>query len=77
MKRKLQLTRQVLNFLDNLPAKQFRQLFIKLISLRDNFEPEDSKPLNPYYRCVDVGEYRIVYHYGVEVVYIDVIAKRG
>ncbi len=41
-------------------------------------EPQDSKTLTGYeYRRADIGEYRIVYRYDRECLYVALIGKRN
>ena len=59
---KLNLTHSALDFLENLPAKQFKQLTNAVFALLKNPNPHDSQLLKGYpYRRVDCGEYRIIY----------------
>jgi mRNA interferase RelE/StbE len=76
---KLDLTKAAGKFLSKLPAKQFRQIVTTVFRLREQPEPHDSKQLTGYeeYRCVDVGEYRIVYRIDGDIVKICVIGKRN
>ena len=76
--RKLDLTRDALGFLKTLPAKQFRQVVTKTFELMANPEPQDSKALVGYeYRRADIGEYRIVYRFDRDFVYVALIGKRN
>ncbi|WP_367618916.1 type II toxin-antitoxin system RelE family toxin [Achromobacter xylosoxidans] len=78
--RTLKLTKSACKFFENLPAKQFRQVMQKVLSLLDDPLPNDTKKLQGAKdgeRRVDIGEYRIVYRYDDDIVYIDVIDKRN
>jgi mRNA interferase RelE/StbE len=76
--RKLDLTHDALKLLGTLPAKQFRQVVTKLFELMENPEPQDSKPLAGFeYRRADVGEYRIVYRFDRDFVFVALIGKRN
>lgn len=77
--RKLDMTRDAYKFLENLQqAKQFRQVAIKAFALLNDPTPSDSAQLKGYdYYRVDVGEYRIVYKFDDEAVYLVLIAKRN
>jgi len=76
--RKLDLTHDALGFLKSLPPKQFRQVVTKAFELMANPEPHDSKVLVGYeYRRADVGEYRIVYRFDRDFVYVALIGKRN
>jgi mRNA interferase RelE/StbE len=58
----LKPTKQAAQFLEALPPKHFRQVWLKVLELlRDPFPP-DSAQLKGYpYHRADCGEYRIVY----------------
>jgi mRNA interferase RelE/StbE len=60
---KLDLSKQSLKFVKNLPPKQFRQVFNKILELMSDPNPIDSIKLtgSPYIRT-DIGEYRIIYN---------------
>ena len=76
--RKLDLTRDALDFLKTLPPKQFRQVVTKTFELMANPEPHDSRALVGYeYRRADAGEYRIVYRFDGDLVYVALIGKRN
>jgi len=76
--RKLDLAHDALKLLGNLPAKQFRQVVTKLFELMENPEPQDSKPLAGFeYRRADVGEYRIVYRFDGDFLFVALIGKRN
>lgn len=77
--RKLDITRDARKFITELQAKQFRQVGIKMLSLLENAQPPDARPLvgnNNYWRT-DVGEFRIVYEFDETTVYVIVIGKRN
>ena len=78
MNRKLAMTHDVDKFLARLDAKVFRQIVRKLFLLADNPLPIDATRLRGRddFR-VDVGEYRIVYAYDSNTVYIILIGKRN
>jgi len=76
--RRLDLTYDAFGFLKTLPAKQFRQVVTKAFELMANPEPQDSKPLIGYeYRRADIGEYRIVYRFDRDLLYVALIGKRN
>ncbi len=76
--RKLDLTHDALGFLKTLPPKQFRQVVSKTFDLMANPEPPDSKTLTGFqYRRADVGEYRIVYRFDRDFIYVALIGKRN
>ncbi len=76
--RTLSLSRDAFKFLEDLQAKQFRQVAMKALSLLTDPAPSDSSQLkgHDYYR-VDVGEYRIVYEFDEKTVSIILIGKRN
>jgi mRNA interferase RelE/StbE len=67
--------------MDKMPDKQFCQIYDAIESLRTNPEPIDSKALqgsvSPIRRRKDCGEYRIIYWYDAETLYVDVVGKRN
>ena len=75
---KLDITKQVLKFFRPLPAKQYRQIFNKILALMEDPEPTDSSPLIGYpYRRADIGEYRIVYRVEEDCLKVALIGKRN
>ena len=59
---KLLPTKQAAQFIEALPPKQFRQIWLKVLDLLRDPYPQDSSPLRGYsYHRADIGEYRIVY----------------
>jgi len=75
---KLNITKQVLKFFRPLPAKQYRQVFNKVLALMEDPEPPDSSPLVGYpYRRADIGEYRIVYRVEEDCLKVALIGKRN
>lgn len=76
--RKLDPTREALNFVMVLPAKQFRQVVGTILGLLKNPLPHDSILLSGSpHRRVDIGEYRVVYDYSDETLRILVVGKRN
>lgn len=76
--RKLSITHDGMKFLDRLDAKQYRQVVRKIFTLANNPEPQDSIHMEgSTYRRTDQGEFRIVYHFDDETVFIVVIGKRN
>ena len=76
--KKLDLTRDAAKFLRTLPPKQFRQVVTKVFELMENPEPHDSRPLVGYdYRRADIGEYRIVYRFDNDCVYVALTGTRN
>lgn len=79
MIRNLDINKKVDDFLEKLPPKQFKQIYTCILNLRKNCTPHDSSKLKGYddlYR-VDIGEYRIIYNFDNEIVYIRLVAKRN
>ena len=76
--KKLNLTIKAKKFLDTLASKQFKQIVNKIFSLMENIETGDAKKLKGYnYYRVDAGEYRIIYYYDIDILYIVLIGKRN
>jgi mRNA interferase RelE/StbE len=75
----IDLTRDAGRFLENLPAKQYKQVTVRVHQLRQDPHPHDSKHLagNPGYKRIDSNEYRIIYRLESEVVKVVVIGKRN
>jgi mRNA interferase RelE/StbE len=76
--KRLEITKDAHGFLKEMQVKQFRQVGQKVLSLLVDPKPNDAAPLRGYdYWRTDVGEYRIVYKFDDETVYIVLIAKRN
>jgi mRNA interferase RelE/StbE len=76
---KIDITKAAGKFIEKLPPKQYRQVISTVLDLRENPTPNDSKQLSGYpeYYRVDIGEYRIIYRFDNDTVYIAVIGKRN
>ena len=75
---KLDITKQAVKFFRPLPAKQYRQIFNKILALMEDPEPPDSSPLIGYpYRRADIGEYRIVYRVEEDCLKVALVGKRN
>lgn len=76
---KIDITKSAGKFIKKLPPKQYRQVVGTILSLREDPNPHDSEQLSgfPEYQRVDIGEYRIVYRFDKEIVYIAVVGKRN
>lgn len=77
--RSLDIAKKASDYVDAIPAKQFKQIYSKILDLRKNHLPNDSKKLSGYkdlYR-VSAGEYRIIYSFDDNVVYIHLVGKRN
>lgn len=76
--RKLELDRDAAKYLQELDAKQYKQVASKMLSLMTNATPADYSQLKGYsYQRVDSGEYRIIYRFDTETVFIILIGKRN
>jgi mRNA interferase RelE/StbE len=76
--RRLDITKDAHGFLKDMQVKQFRQVGQKVLSLLADPKPNDAAPLKGFdYWRTDVGEYRIVYKFDDETVYVVLIAKRN
>jgi mRNA interferase RelE/StbE len=75
---KLDLSKQSLKFVQNLPPKQFRQVLNKILELMSEPYPTDSIKLkgSPYKRT-DIGEYRIIYTVEGDCVKVYYTGKRN
>ena len=75
---KIDITKAAGKFIKKLPPKQYRQVVGTILSLRENPSPHDSKQLigYPEFQRVDIGEYRIVYRFDKETVYIAIVGKK-
>lgn len=78
MARKLSLTHDADKFLARLDGKQFKQVVRRIFALAVDVIPQDAIKMkgSPYHR-VDQGEYRIVYSFDADTVYILVVGKRN
>ena len=76
--RTIDLTKKAQKYIVKLPPKHQKQVVRHIIALQRNVEPQDSKKLHgyPYYR-VDSGEYRIIYTWDGQTVYVLLIGKRN
>jgi len=76
--RRLSLTGDADRFLERLDAKQYRQVVRRIFALAADATPPDSARLEgSNLRRVDQGEYRIVYSFDTDTVFILVIGKRN
>jgi mRNA interferase RelE/StbE len=76
---KIDITKSAGKFIKKLPPKQYRQVVSTILAQRENPTPTDSKQLIGYpdYHRVDIGEYRIVYRFDKDAVYIAIVGKRN
>ena len=78
MNYKLDVTKEVLEFIEALDPKRFKQVFNKTLILLENPYPNDSKKLMGYdYYRTDIGEYRIIYRVDKDTIRIALIGKRN
>ena len=76
--RHLSISRAAYKFLEDLQARQFRQVAMKALSLLNDPTPSDSSQLKGYdYHRVDSGEFRLVYKFDETAVYLVLIGKRN
>jgi len=77
--RKLALSKNVVGFLNDLQAKQFKQVLGKILSLLNEPAPPDSQLLKGFgdLRRADIGEFRIVYRFDEAVVAVSLVGKRN
>jgi len=76
--RKLVLNKSVLKELEDLPAKQYRQVVSAILDLLADPCPHYSKALEGTpYRRLAVGEYRVIYRADDEFVHVVVTGKRN
>jgi mRNA interferase RelE/StbE len=75
----LDLSKSASSFLESLPAKQYKQIVERIFALRGNQDPHDSRHLAGHsgFKCVDQGEYRIIFYVEKDVVRVPVIGKRN
>ena len=76
---KLEFERDALDFLAALEAKQFKQVARKVFALLGDPLPSDSALLQGYndLRRADIGEFRVIYQTGDDVVHIILIGRRN
>ena len=76
--RKLSLSNDADKFLERLDAKQFKQIVRKIFSLASDSVPPDSiKMEGSDYRRTDQGEFRIIYKFDMDTIYIVLVGKRN
>jgi mRNA interferase RelE/StbE len=76
---KLEITNHTFNFIKQLPPKQFKQIHLAIYDLMKKPESHDSKKLKGFSDLLrkDIGEYRIIYRFDSENLYIELIGKRN
>jgi mRNA interferase RelE/StbE len=77
--RKRDITSEVLKFLRNLQAKHCKQVVLTILALGQDATPHDSAVLRDYhpYHRVDIGEYRVIYRFDTDTVYVAHVGKRN
>jgi mRNA interferase RelE/StbE len=77
--RQLQLKADVIKELKGLPPKHCKQVALAILGLLQNATPHDSAPLTgqAHWRRVDIGEYRVVYRFDEDTVYVPLVGKRN
>ncbi len=76
--KRLDITRDACKFLADLQAKQYRQVGQKTFALLADPQPNDAGQLKgSIYWRVDIGEYRIIYRFDEETVFVGFIGKRN
>ena len=77
--RQIDLSRQALDFLKSLPAKQGRQIAEKLANLAEDAAGAPTEPLKGYapLRRHRAGEFRIVFRIEDDLVKVALIGKRN
>lgn len=76
--RTLDITKDAFEVLRDLQVKPYRQVVQKVMSLMVNPEPNDASKLVGYeYWRADIGEYRIIYRFDAENVFVILVAKRN
>ena len=69
----------VVKIITHYQSKHQKQIKEKILSLKENPLPNDGKMLTGYpnfYRC-DVGEYRVIYRFDIDSIYILLVGKRN
>ncbi len=77
--RKLDLQSGVKKELKSLPPKHCKQVTLAILGLLQNAMPHDSVALAGHepYRRIDVGEYRVIYRFDSDTVYVPLVGKRN
>ena len=77
--RKLALESSVANGLRNLPPKHCKQVVLAILDLLRNATPHDSAALagQDQWRRIDVGEYRVIYRFDADTVFVPLVGKRN
>lgn len=75
----LDLSKDARDFLQDLQAKQCKQVMMKILDLLRDAFPADAKHLSGYpgYRRIDSGEFRVCYTAVDKVIRIVIVGKRN
>lgn len=74
----LKTSKASVHFIESLPPKQFRQLWLKVLALLAEPFPSDSQKLKGYdFHRVDFGEYRIIHEANDTTLTLILIGKRN
>jgi mRNA interferase RelE/StbE len=73
------LEKRVSKSIGSYPEKHQKQIKEKILSLRENATPQDSKHLKGFedFLSCDTGEYRIIYRFDSQAIYIVLVGKRN
>jgi mRNA interferase RelE/StbE len=74
---KLDLTNDVASSILGLEAKQARQVWNKIVALMKDPRPSDSISIGEGFYRTSIGEYRIIYSFDKQCLYIAIIGKRN
>ncbi|SLM28827.1 Genome sequencing data, contig C322 [Desulfamplus magnetovallimortis] len=76
---KIDISRSAAKFIQKLPPKHFKQVVGTLFHLRKTPTPQDSEQLSgfPQYRRTEIGEYRIIYRFDQDTLFVAVVGKRN
>ena len=74
----LNLSKRSKDFLKSIHPRHATQLKVKILNLKSEPFPHDTKPLTGYdFHRVDVGEFRIIYKVEENTLYVPLIGKRN
>jgi mRNA interferase RelE/StbE len=76
---RLDFSRIADKFISTLAPKQYKQIVSEILALANDPTPHDSQKLQAYddKHRIDCGEYRVVYHYDDDTVFIEAVGKRN
>jgi mRNA interferase RelE/StbE len=77
--RNLALSKNVVNLIGKLQAKQFKPVMGKILSLLADPAPPDSKQLKGFENLcrTDIGEFCIIYRFNEDTVAVSLVRKRN